>query len=46
MVGQADSFTAKDKIDAEAASCEVAVAITKLAFEGLIVLKDFAAYLR
>jgi hypothetical protein len=37
---------AKDRISAEAASCEVALAITKLAFEGPIVLKDFGAYLR
>jgi hypothetical protein len=41
-----NNIAAKDKIDTEAASCEVAVAITKLAFEGPIVLKDFAAYLR
>jgi len=34
------------RIDAEAASCEVALAITKLAFEGPIVLRDFGAYLR
>jgi hypothetical protein len=34
------------RIDAEAASCEVALAITKLAFEGPIVLKDFGGYLR
>jgi hypothetical protein len=41
------NVSAKDKIDAEAASCEVALAITKLvAFEGPIVLKNFAAYLR
>jgi hypothetical protein len=41
-----NNIAAKDRIDAEAASCEVALAITKLAFEGPIVLKDFAAYLR
>jgi hypothetical protein len=41
-----NNIAAKDKIDAEAASCEVAVAIVKLAFEGPIVLKNFAAYLR
>jgi hypothetical protein len=34
------------RIDAEAASCEVALAIVKLAFEGPIILKDFSAYLR
>ena len=39
-------IAAKDRIDAEAASCEVALAIAKLAFEGPIVLKDFGAYLR
>jgi hypothetical protein len=39
-------IAAKDRIDAEAASCEVALAIVKLAFEGPIVLKNFAAYLR
>ena len=41
-----ENVSAKDRIDAEAASCEVALAITKLAFEGPIVLKNFAAYLR
>ena len=41
-----NNIAAKDKIDTEAASCEVALAIVKLAFEGPIVLKDFAAYLR
>jgi hypothetical protein len=41
-----NNIATKDKIDAEAASCEVALAIVKLAFEGPIVLKDFAAYLR
>jgi hypothetical protein len=41
-----NNIAAKDRIDAEAASCEVALAIVKLAFEGPIVLKNFAAYLR
>ncbi|HET6808468.1 MAG TPA: hypothetical protein VFH28_05350 [Nitrososphaera sp.] len=41
-----NNIAAKYRIDAEAASCEVALAITKLAFEGPIVLKDFGAYLR
>jgi hypothetical protein len=41
-----NNIAAKYRIDAEAASCEVALAITKLAFEGPIVLKNFAAYLR
>jgi hypothetical protein len=27
------------------AACKVALAITKLAFEGLIILKDFSAYI-
>mgnify|MGYP003287484890 CR=1 FL=1 len=40
-----NNIAAKDRIDAEAASCEVALAITKLAFEGPIVLKDFGAYI-
>jgi hypothetical protein len=37
-----------DRINADiaAAACEVALAIVKLAFEGPIVLKDFASYLR
>jgi hypothetical protein len=41
-----NNIAAKDRIDAEAASCEVALAIVKLAFEGPIVLNNFAAYLR
>jgi hypothetical protein len=41
-----NNIAAKDRIDAEAASCEVALAIVKLVFEGPIVLKNFAAYLR
>ena len=46
LIASNEEFSAKDRIDAEAASCEVALAITKLAFEGPIVLKDFGAYLR
>jgi hypothetical protein len=46
LIASNESIVAKDRIDAQAASCEVALAITKLAFEGPIVLKDFAAYLR
>jgi hypothetical protein len=46
LIASNENIAAKDRIDAEAASCEVALAITKLAFEGPIVLKDFAAYLR
>jgi hypothetical protein len=46
LIAGNEEFSAKDRIDAEAASCEVALAITKLAFEGPIVLKNFAAYLR
>jgi hypothetical protein len=41
-----EDISAKDRINANAAACEVALAITKLAFEGPIVLKDFAPYLR
>jgi hypothetical protein len=46
MIAGNENIAAKDRIAAEAASCEVALAITKLAFEGPIVLKNFAAYLR
>jgi hypothetical protein len=46
LIAGNENLSAKDRIDAEAASCEVALAITKLAFEGPIVLKYFAAYLR
>jgi hypothetical protein len=46
LIASNENVSAKDRIDAEAASCEVALAITKLAFEGPIVLKDFGAYLR
>jgi hypothetical protein len=45
LIAGNENVSAKDSIDAEAASCEVALAITKLAFEGPIVLKNFAAYL-
>jgi hypothetical protein len=46
LIAGNENVSAKDRISAEAASCEVALAITKLAFEGPIVLKNFAAYLR
>jgi hypothetical protein len=46
LIASNENVSAKDRIDAEAASCEVALAIVKLAFEGPIVLKNFAAYLR
>jgi hypothetical protein len=46
LIASNENVSAKDRIDAEAASCEVALAIVKLAFEGPIVLKDFASYLR
>ena len=46
LIASNENIAARDRIDAEAASCEVALAITKLAFEGPIVLKDFGAYLR
>jgi hypothetical protein len=45
LIASNKEFSAKDRIDAEAASCEVALAITKLAFEGPIILKGFSAYL-
>jgi hypothetical protein len=35
-----EDISAKDRISADAAACEVAVAITKLTFEGPIILKD------
>jgi hypothetical protein len=41
-----EDISAKDRINAEAAACEVALAITKLAFEGPIIMKGFSAYLR
>jgi hypothetical protein len=44
LIAGNENVSAKDRISAEAASCEVALAITKLAFEGPIVLKKFAAY--
>jgi hypothetical protein len=46
LIASNENVSAKDRIDAEAASCEVALAIVKLAFEGPIVLKDFASHLR
>jgi hypothetical protein len=40
-----DTYQLKiDRINAEACACEVALAITKLAFEGPIILKGFSAY--
>lgn len=45
LIASNEEFS-EDRIDAETASCEVALAIAKLAFEGPIVLKDFGAYLR
>jgi hypothetical protein len=46
LIASNENIAAKDRIDAEAASCEVALAITKLAFEGPIIMKGFSAYLR
>jgi hypothetical protein len=46
LVANNENIAAKYRIDAEAASCEVALAITKLAFEGPIVLKELSAHLR
>jgi hypothetical protein len=46
LIASNENNAAKDRIDAEAASCEVALAITKLTFEGPIILKGFSAYLR
>jgi hypothetical protein len=37
LIASNENIAAKDRIDAEAASCEVALAIVKLAFEGPIV---------
>jgi hypothetical protein len=46
LIASNENISAKDRIDAEAASCEVvALAITKLAFEGPIILKGFSAYI-
>jgi hypothetical protein len=40
-----DTYQLKiDRINAEACACEVALAITKLTFEGPIILKGFSAY--
>jgi hypothetical protein len=40
-----DTYQLKiDRVNAEACACEVALAITKLTFEGPIILKDFSAY--
>lgn len=44
LIASNDNDSTKDRINAEAAACEVAVAIAKLTFEGLIILKDFRAY--
>ena len=40
LIAGNENVSAKDRIAAEAASCEVALAITKLTFEGPVVLKD------
>ena len=40
-----DTYQLKiDRINAEACACQVALAITKLTFEGPIILKGFSAY--
>jgi hypothetical protein len=40
-----DTYQLKiDRINAEACACEVALAITKLTFEGPIILKGFSTY--
>jgi hypothetical protein len=39
LIASNDNVSAKDRINAEACACEVALAITKLAFEGPIILK-------
>jgi hypothetical protein len=42
LIAGNENVSAKDRIDAEAASsCEVALAITKLAFEGPIMIRHF-----
>ena len=40
LIASNEDISVKDRIDAEAAACEVALAIAKLAFEGPIILKD------
>jgi hypothetical protein len=46
LIASNDNVSAKDRINAEACACEVALAIVKLASEGPIVLRDFARYLQ
>jgi hypothetical protein len=46
LIASNNDVSAKDRINAEACACELAVAIAKLAFEGPIILKDFSVYLR
>ena len=43
LIASNENVSARDRIDADAASCEVALAITKLMFEGPIILKGFSA---
>jgi hypothetical protein len=35
LIASNEEFSTKDRIDADTASCEVALAIAKLAFEGI-----------
>jgi hypothetical protein len=44
LIASNDSVSAKDRINAEACAYEVTLAITKLTFEGPIILKGFSAY--
>jgi hypothetical protein len=46
LIASNGDISAKDRTNADAASCEVALAIAKLSFEYPIILKDFSAYLR
>jgi hypothetical protein len=44
LIASNEDISAKDRISADTTTCEVALAITKLAFEGPIILKGFSAY--
>jgi hypothetical protein len=46
LIASNEDISAKDRISADAAACEVAVGIAKLTFEGPIIFKDFGVYLR
>jgi hypothetical protein len=44
LIAGTDNVSAKDRINAEACACEVALAITKFTLESPIILKNFSAY--